>query len=338
MPYKEEPLSEEQISILRQWIKEGAQWGDHWAYLPPKPVDVPRSVKLSGFSVDVGDWAKNEIDYFILKKLEEEQLKPSVEADKATLIRRIYMDIIGLPPTPEQAKKFINDERADAYERAGRGYGRGVSDGLGILSSPFLSEESIQCRLLSFELRRMQELQDSGDTAAALELSTQCLQRFRGNITLQLAHAATLASHRQTDAARAYVRERLADANLQPAARCAWLLAQAQIELDAEEPSWLVLDLALQKALTDTPRAAGLLALKGASLVLRGRNDEGGQLLADAWRSNDGSARDSEMLVYLAIAAHRSGDQASAEHFRASFAAINRSRRLAERLATLAPH
>lgn len=214
----------------------------------------------------------------------------------------------------------------------------GVSDGLGILSSPFLSEEAIQCRLLSYELRRMQELQDSGDTAAALELSTQCLQRFPGNITLQLAHAATLASHRQTNAARAYVRERLADENLQPAARRAWLLAQAQIELDAEEPSWLVLDLALQKALTDAPRAAGLLALKGAALVLRGRYDEGGQLLADAWRSNDGSASDAEMLVYLAIAAHRCGDQAAAGHFRESFDAINCSRRLADRLATLAPN
>jgi hypothetical protein len=118
MPYKEEPLSSEQISILRQWIKEGAQWGDHWAYLPPKPVDVPKSVKMmSGFSGDAEDWAKNEIDYFILKKLEDEQLKPSAEADKATLIRRIYMDIVGLPPSPAQAEKFIKDQRPDAYER-----------------------------------------------------------------------------------------------------------------------------------------------------------------------------------------------------------------------------
>jgi len=131
MPYKEEPLSSEQISILRQWIKEGAQWGDHWAYIPPKPVDVPTSAKLSGFSVDAEDWAKNEIDYFILKKLEEEQLKPSAEADKATLIRRVYMDITGLPPTPEQAEKFIKDERADAYER--------VVDGL--LASPHFGEK-----------------------------------------------------------------------------------------------------------------------------------------------------------------------------------------------------
>jgi hypothetical protein len=118
MPYKEEPLSKEEIAILRQWIKEGAQWGDHWAYLPPRPVAVPNSGEvLSGFSVDGKDWAKNEIDHFILKRLEEEDLTPSPEADKPTLIRRLYMDVIGLPPTPAQAEKFIKDERPDAYSR-----------------------------------------------------------------------------------------------------------------------------------------------------------------------------------------------------------------------------
>ncbi|MDH4125182.1 MAG: site-2 protease family protein [Gammaproteobacteria bacterium] len=214
----------------------------------------------------------------------------------------------------------------------------GVSDGLGILSSPFMSEQSIQLRLLSFELRQMQELRNSGDTLRALELSTQCLQRFPGNLALQLAHAAALAAHRQTDAARAYVREHLNDGNLQAAPRRAWLQTQAQIELDADEPSWLVLDLALQKALADAPQAAGLRALKGAALVMRGRHDEGGALLADAWRSNDGSASDAEMLAYLTIAAQRRGDRAAAEHFRSSFIAINRCRWLAERLATLAPN
>jgi hypothetical protein len=118
MPYKEEPLSSEEISILRQWIKEGAQWGDHWAYLPPKPIEVPTIGKTtSGFTGDTKEWAKNEIDYFILKQLEQEKLKPSKEADKATLIRRVYMDIIGLPPTPEQATRFINDQSPAAYAR-----------------------------------------------------------------------------------------------------------------------------------------------------------------------------------------------------------------------------
>ncbi|HMG93112.1 MAG TPA: DUF1553 domain-containing protein, partial [Chryseolinea sp.] len=118
MPYKEEPLSSEEIAILRQWIKEGAQWGDHWAYLPPRPVAVPNSGGVvSGFSAGGEDWVKNEIDYFILKRLEEEDLTPSPEADKATLIRRVYLDVIGLPPTLAQAEKFIKDERPDAYAR-----------------------------------------------------------------------------------------------------------------------------------------------------------------------------------------------------------------------------
>jgi hypothetical protein len=78
---------------------------------------VPRSTKLlSGLSVDSEEWAKNDIDYFILDRLEKEELSPSAEADKTTLIRRVYMDIIGLPPTPEQATKFLKDESPEAYE------------------------------------------------------------------------------------------------------------------------------------------------------------------------------------------------------------------------------
>ena len=116
MPYKEEPLSAEEINILKQWIKEGAEWGDHWAYLQPKKVEVPSIELLSGFHFE-DDWAKNEIDYFILEKLKRENVSPSAQADKATLIRRVYMDIIGLPPTPEQAAAFMKDGSDAAYEK-----------------------------------------------------------------------------------------------------------------------------------------------------------------------------------------------------------------------------
>ncbi|MGC1240795.1 MAG: DUF1553 domain-containing protein [Chryseosolibacter sp.] len=117
MPYKEEPLSQEDIAILRQWIEEGATWGDHWAYVAPKPVKIPEMEKsLAGvFSND--PWAKNEIDYFILKKLEEVDLKPSPEAEKATLIRRVYLDLTGLPPTKEQAETFLKDNSDGAFEK-----------------------------------------------------------------------------------------------------------------------------------------------------------------------------------------------------------------------------
>jgi hypothetical protein len=117
MPYKEEPLSREEINILTQWIKEGAEWGDHWAYVPPKSVEVPKAELVSGFFDHSEDWAKNDIDYFILDKLKQENLAPAQLADKETIIRRIYLDLIGLPPTQQQAEAFLKDERADAYER-----------------------------------------------------------------------------------------------------------------------------------------------------------------------------------------------------------------------------
>ena len=111
MPYKEEPLTQQEIDILTQWIKEGAEWGDHWAYLPPKSSVVPREQFTSE------TWPKNDIDYFVLQKLTSEQLEPSRQADKTTLLRRIYMDVIGLPPTPRQAEAFLKDESPDAYEK-----------------------------------------------------------------------------------------------------------------------------------------------------------------------------------------------------------------------------
>jgi hypothetical protein len=111
MPYKEEPLRQDEIEVLRQWIKEGAEWGDHWAYIPPKTVAVPGDLPESW-----KEQAKNEIDYFVLHKLQQEGLQPSSTADKATLIRRVYMDIIGLPPSPEQAAAFMRDDSEHAYE------------------------------------------------------------------------------------------------------------------------------------------------------------------------------------------------------------------------------
>lgn len=118
MPYKEEPLSSEEIEILSDWVEEGAEWGEHWAYIPPKPVAVPKRTRLlSGMDAPPEEWAQNDIDFFILDKLAAHDLRPSPEADPATLIRRVYLDIIGIPPTLEQAKKFVSDSSADAYER-----------------------------------------------------------------------------------------------------------------------------------------------------------------------------------------------------------------------------
>lgn len=118
MPYKEEALSSDEIRILTKWIEQGAEWGDHWAYVAPKAVTVPKPGRLlSGMGAPSEEWAKNDIDYFILRKLHQKNLEPSPQADRPTLVRRVYLDLIGLPPTLEQAERFIQDTSPDAYEK-----------------------------------------------------------------------------------------------------------------------------------------------------------------------------------------------------------------------------
>src|SRR5688572_28788285 len=116
MPKKGEPLSTEQVGILRAWIDQGAQWpetavadkrGDHWSFKAPVRPAVP---KVKGRT-------QTPIDNFILARLESEKLKASPEADKATLLRRLSLDLIGLPPTPEEVDAFIADNSKDAYQQ-----------------------------------------------------------------------------------------------------------------------------------------------------------------------------------------------------------------------------
>jgi hypothetical protein len=109
MPYKHEPLSEEEISVFKKWIKQGAKWGEHWAYLPVTEVEVPSKGE---------DWAHNEIDRFIYEKLDAAGLKPSKEADRATLLRRASLDLIGMAPKSALADAYLRDPNADkAYEK-----------------------------------------------------------------------------------------------------------------------------------------------------------------------------------------------------------------------------
>lgn len=116
MPYKEEPLTPEEIDILTRWIDQGATWGDHWAYTAPTTVEIPENREILSSLTSTDQWAKNEIDYFILDRLEKENLKPSLETDKATLLRRVYLDLIGIPPSPEEVKSFMDDPSPQAYE------------------------------------------------------------------------------------------------------------------------------------------------------------------------------------------------------------------------------
>jgi mono/diheme cytochrome c family protein len=112
MPPKGERLDPQQIARLRAWIDQGAVWPDekkHWSFVPPVRPEV-RTVKNKR-------WPRNEIDDFVLARLEQEKLTPSPEADRATLIRRLSLDLTGLPPTPEEVDSFLKDHRSNAYER-----------------------------------------------------------------------------------------------------------------------------------------------------------------------------------------------------------------------------
>src|SRR3990170_2931207 len=107
MPYKHEPLTKNEISILKRWIKQGAKWGDHWAYLPVKEVEVPG---------EEDKWIRNDVDKFIYAKLEDEKLKPSAQADKPTLLRRVSLDLIGMYPSSPVAQTYLKSNDDKAYE------------------------------------------------------------------------------------------------------------------------------------------------------------------------------------------------------------------------------
>ncbi len=98
-----------QITVLKQWIAQGGKYDPHWSFVPPKRPALP--------TVKNAAWAQNPIDRFILARLEKEGLKPSPQADRITLIRRLSFDLTGLPPTPSEVDAFVNDKSKDAYEK-----------------------------------------------------------------------------------------------------------------------------------------------------------------------------------------------------------------------------
>src|SRR5262245_1827395 len=105
-----EPLSERQVALLTRWIEQGATWQKHWSFIPPKQPPLPTGLKDPS-------WVRNPIDAFVLQRLEREGLKPSPEAERATLLRRVSLDLTGLPPTPAEVDAFLADKSANAYER-----------------------------------------------------------------------------------------------------------------------------------------------------------------------------------------------------------------------------
>jgi len=121
MPPEGVKLSEEEIGLVRAWIDQGATWGEapaagqkknsgaHWSFQPVRRPAEPRVADESRV------W--NPIDRFILARLESEQIQPSPQADRRTLIRRLNFDLLGLPPSPEDVEAFVADDRPDAWER-----------------------------------------------------------------------------------------------------------------------------------------------------------------------------------------------------------------------------
>ncbi|MDP4214029.1 MAG: PSD1 and planctomycete cytochrome C domain-containing protein [Bacteroidota bacterium] len=102
-------LTPEEIEILKKWISQGARYEKHWAFTPPVQAPLPK--------IEDKGWAKNEIDYFILNKLQQKGLKPNEEADKERLLKRISFDITGLPPSIGMMDSFQLDNSPHAYEK-----------------------------------------------------------------------------------------------------------------------------------------------------------------------------------------------------------------------------
>lgn len=102
-------LSAHEVSIIEKWIKQGAKYERHWAFNPPVKPNVPK--------VKNNEWAKNEIDRFVLEKLEQKKLEPNPQADKERMLKRVSFDLTGLPPSIEMMDKFLADGSSNAYAK-----------------------------------------------------------------------------------------------------------------------------------------------------------------------------------------------------------------------------
>jgi hypothetical protein len=109
-PRANKKLTPAQVSVLKRWIDQGASWGEHWSFVKPVRPPLPIVSNSNGH-------ARNPIDHFVLERLSRERLKPCPPADKERLIRRVTLDLTGLPPTPEEVEAFVKDDSPRAYEK-----------------------------------------------------------------------------------------------------------------------------------------------------------------------------------------------------------------------------
>lgn len=108
-PEAGDALTEDEIETIIEWVRSGAEWEIHWAFSRPTLPTLP--------AVSHADWCQNPVDQFILSRLEQAGLQPLAKADRATLIRRVYFDMLGIPPRPDKMLAFLADDRPDAWER-----------------------------------------------------------------------------------------------------------------------------------------------------------------------------------------------------------------------------
>ncbi|GLR70294.1 DUF1553 domain-containing protein [Agaribacter marinus] len=106
-PSSHTTVTQQEIQIIKAWIDQGAEYEKHWAYIPPKKAALPKIES---------DWPSNDIDFFTLRKMQQKGLTPTQTSDKATLIRRAFIDVTGVIPTAEQMDKYLRDDSENAYE------------------------------------------------------------------------------------------------------------------------------------------------------------------------------------------------------------------------------
>ena len=139
MPLDEDPLTVREIDTIRQWLKEGAAWPEgvgarvdlrqtHWAYQKPRRPEIPQRDNLPKGNVGdpqngfvhgrfSRDWVRNPIDHFVLERMRREGLAPSRPATRSKQLRRLYFDLVGIPPTADQMRTFLADDSPNAYDR-----------------------------------------------------------------------------------------------------------------------------------------------------------------------------------------------------------------------------
>jgi hypothetical protein len=108
MPYNKAPLSADEIEVLKKWIKQGAKWGKHWAYVPVQKSDIPKAIKK--FEQQISPSPVSNLDKIVFKKLKAQGFQPAPQAEKMQLLRRLALDITGLPPSQELVEKWRNDQ------------------------------------------------------------------------------------------------------------------------------------------------------------------------------------------------------------------------------------